>query len=222
MPTSTPCDDPLAPPVDFPSELPPLRPSLCARASSALHTYAARFRGTRALKAPPLPARGRTVALATVGSFLGMLALTSLDLGVSARGLEGVVASFGATVVLVFAAPSAPLAQPRNVIGGQTLSAAVGVALRVLLVELPARPDATFAVAALAVALSIAAMMATGTLHPAGSGTAYIAVTSAAAAAQGWLFIVMPCFVASVVIVLCAAMWNNLFEGGDWPAYWLR
>ena len=185
-----------------------------------LTAYLRRFVGTGLLRAPPLPPRAAAVAIAFFGSLLGMLALTSIDYDGSSSQAY-MPASFGATAVLVFAAPSMPLAQPRNVIGGQTLSAFVGVALRVLLIELTGAPHATFAVAALAVATSIAAMMACGVLHPAGAGTAYIAVVNSNAKAQGWLFVVVPVFVGSLIITAVGAVWNNLFAGHPYPAFWL-
>ena len=200
------------------------RGGACTGGSGAwLRSYCRRMRGTGLQRAPPLPPRADKVLIAFVGSFLGMLVLTSMELGLVVSNQSGVIASFGATAVLVFAAPASPLGQPRNVIGGQIISAVVAVALRVLLVELPIAPQATFAVAALAVAVSIAAMMLTGTLHPAGSGTAYIAVVSPSAVAQGWWFILAPVALASVVIVAAGALWNNLWgdEGQPYPAYWL-
>ena len=185
-----------------------------------LVAYARRFAGTGLLRAPPLPPRASAVAIAFFGSLLGMLALTSWDFD-GANPQAYMCASFGATAVLVFAAPALPMAQPRNVVGGQTLSAFVGVALRVLLVELPGAPHAAFAVAALAVAASIAAMMACGVLHPAGAGTAMIAVVNSNAKAQGWLFIVLPVFVGSLVITAVGAVYNNLFTSQPYPAFWL-
>ena len=185
-----------------------------------LTAYLRRFVGTGLLRAPPLPPRAAAVAIAFFGSLLGMLALTSIDYDGSSSQAY-MPASFGATAVLVFAAPSMPLAQPRNVIGGQTLSALVGVALRVLLIELTGAPHATFAVAALAVATSIAAMMACGVLHPAGAGTALIAVVNSNAKAQGWLFIAVPVFVGSLLITAVGAVWNNLFADHPYPAFWL-
>jgi len=199
------------------------------RARAWLLAYCGRFRGTGALRAPP-PARPAAVLASFVGSFLGMLVLTAFDGPLPAPRIppgmlpvpQGfVVASFGATAVLLFAAPAAPMAQPRAVVLGQTLSALVGVVLRVLLVELPDAPQASFAVAALAVAAAIAVMMLAGALHPAGAGTACIAVTSPIAAAQGWLFIVYPVLSSSLLITATAALWNNLFDGCEYPAYWL-
>ena len=194
----------------------PVHPSC----SGVLRAYCVRLAGSGKLRAPPLPARWTAVAIAFGGSFLGMLVLTSM--GWAGDVLSVIPASFGATAVLVFAAPGLPMAQPRSVVGGQTLSALIGVALRVLLIELPAAPHATFVVAALAVAASIAAMMLCGVLHPAGAGTAMIAVTSGVAREQGWLFIVYPVLVGSILIVAVGVFWNNLF--GDeqaYPAFWL-
>src|SRR5262245_13831417 len=48
-----------------------------------------------------------------------------------------VIAPFGASAVLVFAAPASPFAQPRNVIGGHLFCAIVGVVVFALFGQSP-------------------------------------------------------------------------------------
>ena len=80
------------------------------------------------------------------------------------------IGSFGASSVLVFGAIQSPLAQPRNVIGGQVISALIGVTIAKFI------PDIIWLTAPLAVATSIIAMQFTKTLHPPGGATALIAI----------------------------------------------
>lgn len=64
------------------------------------------------------------VILTWLGAFLG---ITAIALFAHKFDLP-VVASFGASAVLIYGVPDAPLSQPRNVIFGHTFSAVVGVA----------------------------------------------------------------------------------------------
>lgn len=79
------------------------------------------------------------------------------------------VASMGASAVLVFALPSSPLAQPWPVVGGNLVAAASGLACAW------AVPDVALA-AGSAVGLTIALMFRLRCLHPPGGGTAVLAV----------------------------------------------
>ncbi|MEZ9558479.1 HPP family protein, partial [Vibrio splendidus] len=59
-----------------------------------------------------------------IGGTLGILILCLLA---ESSGVAWLMAPFGATCVLLFAVPTSPLAQPRNVIAGHFISAAVGL-----------------------------------------------------------------------------------------------
>ncbi|MFG3757464.1 HPP family protein, partial [Klebsiella pneumoniae] len=71
------------------------------------------------------------------------------------------VASIGASAVLLFAVPASPLAQPWPIIGGNSVSALVGI------VVARAIGDPLLA-AAVAAALAIAVMSLARCLHPPG------------------------------------------------------
>lgn len=77
-----------------------------------------------------------------------------------ARASLFLIGSFGASAVLAYGAPHAPFSQPRNIIGGQCISAIVGVSVYLLL------GDAGIFASPLAVSLAIVAMQLTGTVHP--------------------------------------------------------
>ena len=87
--------------------------------------------------------------------------------------LTWIVAPMGASAVLVFGVPASPLAQPWAVVGGNTLSALVAVTCMHI-----AGP--VNLAAAAAVALAIAVMFATRSLHPPGGATALLIVLSGA------------------------------------------
>jgi CBS-domain-containing membrane protein len=86
-----------------------------------------------------------------------------------------IIASFGASAVLIYGAVDSPLAQPRNLFGGHIISAIVGVCITRLFVLDPAYMGhlenrafhpATFINGGLSMATAFLAMQITGTTHP--------------------------------------------------------
>ncbi|HKG38949.1 MAG TPA: HPP family protein [Conexibacter sp.] len=109
-----------------------------------------------------------------------------------------IVASMGASAVLVFVVPTSPMAQPWPTVGGNAISALIGVAV--------GRALGHGALACgLAVALAIAAMSLTRSLHPPGGATALTAVLGGSVASAGWLFPLNP--VAIDALALVAVGW---------------
>lgn len=114
------------------------------------------------------------------------------------------VAPIGASAVLVFAVPASPLAQPRSVIGGNVVSALVGISVALLI------PHPVVA-APVAVGLAIAAMMLLGCLHPPGGAVALIGVIGGPAVAKaGYLFALSPVAVDSVLLVVAGMAYGRL------------
>ena len=124
--------------------------------------------------------------------------------------LPFIVAPMGASAVLLFAAPASPLAQPYSLLVGNVVSTLIGVtAARVF-------DDVTVA-ASVAVAVAIAVMMALRCVHPPGGACAlFTAVGSVAVAEQGYAFAVWPVGVNTVVLLVVAALVNNL-TGRPYP-----
>jgi len=201
----------------FPSAPPPPPPPL-GGALPALRACAGKLRGRGA---PPPPRAGCLDAAASGAlTLIGMGALAGLHFSAGARaaGLELLVGSFAATAVLVFAAPDAPLAQPRNVLAGHALSAAVGVAVRAAVAD-SARAGALPAAAALSVALSVWAMAAGGVTHPPGGATALIAVVGGEGVrALGWWYVLN--VLAGAAVLVAVALLNNMLPGRVYPRYW--
>lgn len=170
---------------------------------------------TRPLPRHARPPRIRPLQIlaAWLGAFAGIAALVLLvELFPKMQLL--VIGSFGASAVLLFAAPGAPFSQPRNLIGGHVVSAIVGVACYRYLPDLLVVQEAT------AVATAIALMMATRTIHPPGGATALIAVVGPDAVhGLGWAY-VFPVLVGALLLLLVAIVSNNLFVRGSYPDRW--
>ncbi|MFD2365991.1 HPP family protein [Pseudoduganella sp. GCM10020061] len=114
------------------------------------------------------------------------------------------VAPMGASAVLLFCVPASPLAQPWSVVGGNMLSAAVGVACA------RAFPDPVMA-AGLAVSLAIASMFLLRCLHPPGGAVALSAVLGGPQVhAAGYGYALAPVGAESLLMVLIALIYNNL------------
>ena len=126
--------------------------------------------------------------LACVGALVG-IALTSLlsALLVQPHGsLLMIVAPMGASAVLVFAVPASPLAQPWPVVGGNVISALVGITVARIVPE-PAIG------AGIAVCGAILLMSLTRSLHPPGGAAALTAVIGGPAVlSAGYGFALVP------------------------------
>lgn len=135
--------------------------------------------------------------VACIGSLLG-IALTALIcryvLGQNSS-LPLVVAPLGASAVLLFAVPASPLAQPWPIIGGNTISALIGVIVAHVV------RDQILAIG-LGVSLAIAAMSFTRTLHPPGGAAALTAIIGGPAVTpSGFLFPFVPVCLNSLLLV---------------------
>ena len=143
-----------------------------------------------------------------VGAFIGlMLVLTTAKYLGELSGLdEWLMASLGASALLVFALPGSPMAQPWAVIAGNTLSALVGISCLHLigqpLLALPA-----------AAALSILGMFILRCLHPPAAAVSLIVVLGHIGSYRYALF---PVMVDSILLILAGAVYSNL-TGKPYP-----
>ena len=120
------------------------------------------------------------------------------------------VAPMGATAVLLFAVPASPLAQPWSIIGGNLVSATIGVTCAHAIAE------PTLA-AALAVALSICGMFALRCVHPPSGAVALTAVLGGPAIhALGYRFVLEPIAIQSAAL-LAAAIAYHAVTGHRYP-----
>ncbi|KAF5318737.1 hypothetical protein D9619_011046 [Psilocybe cf. subviscida] len=85
------------------------------------------------------------------------------------RSVPPIIASYGATAVLIYGAVDAPLAQPRALFGGHFIGALVGVCVTKLFHLLPTEErfeQLIWLSSSLSCALAVVAMQITGTTHP--------------------------------------------------------
>ncbi|BDA85162.1 membrane protein [Aureimonas sp. SA4125] len=154
----------------------------------------------------------RDRAIACIGALIGICAtglLSSFVFG-SDPVLPFIVAPIGASAVLLFAVPASPLAQPWSIIGGNTISALVGIAVGQFV------SDPMLAIG-LAVALAIAAMSLTRCLHPPGGAAALTAVIGGpAVAAAGYGFAFVPVCLNSAVLVALGLFFHR-FSSHSYP-----
>jgi len=117
---------------------------------------------------------------------------------------------FATSIVLVMGSPEAEPAQPRALVGGHLVSAAVGL----LLLQLTGPGPWA---AATAVGLAIIAMHATRTFHPpAGIDPLVIVINN-----MPLTFLVIPVAVGACLLVAFAYVWHNIIRRGSWPRRWL-
>jgi CBS domain-containing membrane protein len=154
----------------------------------------------------PRHERMRSVAGALVGLLL-TAGLSMQLLGIPVLPLATqlpLIAPMGASAVLLFCVPASPLAQPWAVIGGNTISALIGiVCARAIGNPLLAAP--------LAGALAILVMFLLRCLHPPSGAVALTTVLGGPAVhAAGFGFAFVPVCLNSALIVLVALIFNNL------------
>ncbi|MEW6718851.1 MAG: HPP family protein [Thermodesulfobacteriota bacterium] len=159
----------------------------------------------------------REILLSWLGGIAGIAAVAFLnDRFVAGTGRLLIIASFGASAVLIFGAIKSPLAQPRNLVGGHVLSALVGVTVFKLLAPW------MWLAAGVAVGTAIAAMHATRTLHPPAGATSLIAVIGGPKIhALGYSYALLPVGAGALVLLAVALLFNNLPDSRKYPEYWV-
>lgn len=137
--------------------------------------------------------------LSWIGSFVGIFLLAHLSVYSS---YPLIAASMSATSVLVFGVLHSPLAQPRNVIGGNLIGALVSAALVRSFGNEPW-------VMAMAASSTILLMKMSRTVQPPSGAVALVGVMSEVS----WDFVLTPVLAGSVVIVLWTYLFNNVAPG---------
>ena len=150
--------------------------------------------------------------LSAAGGLAGLTAVMLISqIHLGAAGSVGVVASMGASAVLLYAVPHGPLSQPWSVFGGHLVSAFIGVACSKLISQ-PA-----FA-APLAVGLAIGGMHYLRCIHPPGGATALSAVVGGESVHQlGFQYVLTPVMLNVSIILLVALLFNYPFPWRRYP-----
>lgn len=157
---------------------------------------------------------------AAIGVFTSLAIIGAVAQQVPAfshHAVPTIIGSFGAAAVLDFYAIESPLAQPRNAIFGQLISAIIGVAIAKLFALDPYFASVRWLGAALACAVATVLMGLTGTVHPPAGATALMAVLDDDVVNLGW-FLLAPVMLGCVLMLATALLVNNIQR--RFPYYW--
>lgn len=147
---------------------------------------------------------GGSVAIAAI------VFVCSRFVGVESAAL--LVASMGASAVLLFALPHGPLSQPWPVLGGHVLSALVGVSCARMI------PYPQIA-APIAVGAAIGLMQVLRCVHPPGGATALSAVVGGPSVhALGVKYVLTPVLLNAAVIIVVAVFFHGVVIRKSYPA----
>jgi CBS domain-containing membrane protein len=154
----------------------------------------------------------REKLISGLGGFIGILLILIITRQFVEAGDAGlIVASLGASAVLLFAVPHGPLSQPWALGCGHLVSALIGVSCYLLIPDL-------FIAAAAAVGLAITAMYYLRCIHPPGGATALTAVVAGSGVhSLGYQYLVTPVLINVAVIFAVAIVFNYLFPWRRYP-----
>ncbi|CAM3048119.1 HPP family protein [Rariglobus hedericola] len=150
--------------------------------------------------------RKSQIAIATGGAMLAVSALAYIAMTTQGLMLLG---SFGASALLLFALPEAPLSQPRSVIGGH-LSASL-IAFGCLILFGP-----QWWAVGVATGLGVGFMMLTRTVHPPAGSNAIIVFL----AKPTCVFLVSSTLAGTVLLVVIAVVYHRTTRRHKYPLYW--
>jgi CBS-domain-containing membrane protein len=151
--------------------------------------------------------------VSAAGGFAGILITLSVCNYYLGPEAYIVVASLGASAILVFALPHVSVSQPWSLVTGQVVSAIVGVSC----VKVISDPVVA---AALAVGGSILVMYYLRCIHPPGGATALAAVIGGPNLhALGYEYVVTPILVNALLLLLLAIVINFVFKWRRYPVY---
>ncbi|RZI56426.1 MAG: HPP family protein, partial [Pseudomonas sp.] len=144
--------------------------------------------------------------LSCLGALLGLVLTERISHWALGSDSAWLIAPMGASAVLLFAVPASPLAQPWSIVGGNIISAIIGVSCAMLI------PDRGLA-AGLGVSVAIGAMFFLRCLHPPSGAVALTAVLGGPAIAKlGYSFVLFPVAVNSITLMLLAVLLNMIFK----------
>jgi CBS domain-containing membrane protein len=156
----------------------------------------------------PMKVDARERVRVCIGALIGIAVAAALThLAVPADSLTPwLIAPMGASAVLVFGVPASPMAQPWSVVGGNTISALMGVLAAMWI------PEPHLA-AAVAVSAAIGAMFFFGCLHPPGGASALLMVLTHTVDPT---FVLFPVLFNAVALTAAGVAYNSL-TGRPYP-----
>lgn len=109
-----------------------------------------------------------------------------------------IIASVGASAMLIFGLPYAQVSRPWNLVGGHLVSAFVGVSCYYLITD-------PLLSTSLAIPIALLVMHRLKCLHPPGGATAVTAIVGGETIHQlGYVFVIVPIFFNSLILLIVA------------------
>ena len=137
--------------------------------------------------------------ISLVGAFIAtLLASFFSDMILIAEDMPLILASTGASAILIFSLPFSPVSQPWSLVGGHLVSAFVGVSCYFLVSN-------ELLASSLSIFFAMLLMHSMRCMHPPGGATAITAVVGGTSVhALGYAFIVIPVFINSIILLSVA------------------
>lgn len=155
-------------------------------------------------------ATSRDRILAALGGLAAILIVGLICHRLLPAGSPYLAAPIGATAVLLFAVPASPLSQPWPALGGNMISAIVGLAAARLIHQ----PELA---AGAAIGAAIFLMSLLRCLHAPGGGTAMVtALAAQGSPACAWTFALFPVGLNAALLVAAAILFHRL-TGHSYP-----
>lgn len=148
---------------------------------------------------------GKSILLSAFAALIAIgLVATISQYTLSGLNASVIVASMGASAVLLFVAPTSPLSQPWPFVGGHLVSALIGICCARWI------PDVALAVA-LAAGLAVLAMYYLRCIHPPGGASALLPVLGGGSVHElGFQFLVTPILLNVSIMLICALVYWRL------------
>ena len=141
----------------------------------------------------------KEVHISIIGAFFATLCASFFSFNIlEAEHHPMILASTGASAMLIFAIPHSPVSQPWPLVGGHIISAFIGISAYYLI----ANPILASSVA---IGIAMLAMHHARCMHPPGGATAVTAVIGGATVHEmGYYFVIVPVFFNSIILLSIA------------------
>jgi len=164
---------------------------------------------------PPPKGNWQQFLICFVGAFLPLLILDRLNAWIKlvSNGEKSILlAPVAAFICMQYGLTGAPASQPRNALFGQVIS--MGIPL--LCKYIPVVGDyGVWLLPAFSISLTVAVMVAAGTIHPPGAASAFLV----AFGNFNWSHLGL-ILVAYVICIMMSCLINNWFDQRQYPIYW--
>src|SRR3954470_6787480 len=145
---------------------------------------------------------------ATIGAIIAISTLSYI--ASTTKGLM-LLGSFGASALLIFALPEAPLSQPRSVVFGHLIASVIAIGCLTLF-------GAQWWAIGVATGLAVGTMMATRTVHPPAGSNAIIVFL----AKPGCGLLVCSTLGGTLTLIAIAVVYHRTTRRHQYPLYWHR